>query len=105
MTPTEMITAIEWGADLVKVFPATGLGVHFIKDVRGPFAHIPIIPTGGIDLKNVASCIQAGVAAVGVGGNLVDKKAISDSQFSMITEKAVQYVSAIREARLKMREK
>lgn len=99
MTPTEMITAIEWGADLVKIFPATGLGVKYIKDVKGPFSHIPIIPTGGVNLDNVASFIEAGVAAVGIGGNLLDKQAILDGDFAKITAIAKQYVSIIQEAR------
>lgn len=101
MTPTEMITAIEWGADLVKIFPATGLGVKYIKDVKGPFSHIPIIPTGGVNLDNVASFIEAGVAAVGIGGNLLDKQAIMDGDFAKITAIAKQYVSTIQEARAK----
>ncbi len=99
MTPTEMIQAMELGADMVKVFPATGLGVKYIKDVKGPFAHIPIIPTGGVNLENVASFIDAGVVAVGVGGNLVNAKAIAAGDFASITETAKQYVQAIQEAR------
>ncbi|MEW9672221.1 bifunctional 4-hydroxy-2-oxoglutarate aldolase/2-dehydro-3-deoxy-phosphogluconate aldolase [Ammoniphilus sp. 3BR4] len=99
MTPTEMIQAMEWGADMVKIFPATGLGVKYIKDVKGPLSHIPIIPTGGVNLENVASFIEAGVAAVGVGGNLVDMNAIKEQDFARITEKAKQYVQAIQEAR------
>lgn len=99
MTPTEMIQAMELGADMVKIFPATGLGVKYIKDVKGPFAHIPIIPTGGVNLENVASFIEAGVVAVGVGGNLVNQKAILSGDFAAITETAKQYVQAIQEAR------
>jgi 2-dehydro-3-deoxyphosphogluconate aldolase / (4S)-4-hydroxy-2-oxoglutarate aldolase len=94
-TPTEMITAIEWGADLVKIFPATTLGVKFIKDVKGPFPHIPVIPTGGVDLQNVSDFVRAGVAAVGIGGNLVDRKAIEADDFARITDTAKKYVSAI----------
>lgn len=105
MTPTEMITAIEWGADLVKVFPATGLGVQFIRDVKGPFSHIPIIPTGGINLENVASFIEAGVAAVGIGGNLVDRGAIEASDYAKITRAAQEYVAAVKEARGAIKEK
>ncbi|KAB2329557.1 bifunctional 4-hydroxy-2-oxoglutarate aldolase/2-dehydro-3-deoxy-phosphogluconate aldolase [Cytobacillus depressus] len=99
MTPTEMITAIEWGADLVKIFPAAGLGVQYIKDIKAPFPHIPVIPTGGINLENVASFVQAGVAAVGIGGNLVDYQAIEESDFERITQTAKQYVTSIQEAR------
>ncbi|MED3728360.1 bifunctional 4-hydroxy-2-oxoglutarate aldolase/2-dehydro-3-deoxy-phosphogluconate aldolase [Priestia filamentosa] len=99
MTPTEMITAIEWGADLVKVFPADGLGVKYIKNVKGPFSHIPIIPTGGVNLDNISSFINVGVAAVGIGGNLLDSNAIQDSDFSKITCIASQYVEAVQKAR------
>ncbi|MGG1662535.1 bifunctional 4-hydroxy-2-oxoglutarate aldolase/2-dehydro-3-deoxy-phosphogluconate aldolase [Brevibacillus sp. NRS-1366] len=99
MTPTEMITAIEAGADLVKIFPAAGLGIQYIKDVKAPFPHIPIIPTGGVNLENVASFIQAGVAAVGIGGNLIDRQALETSEYNRITNIARQYVTAIQEAR------
>jgi 2-dehydro-3-deoxyphosphogluconate aldolase/(4S)-4-hydroxy-2-oxoglutarate aldolase len=99
MTPTEMITAIEWGADLVKIFPAAQLGVNYIRDVKAPFPHIPVIPTGGINLNNVASFIEAGVAAVGIGGNLVDKKAIEQGNFLQIKQMAERYTSVIRETR------
>lgn len=104
MTPTEMITALEWGADLVKIFPAAGLGVRYIKDIKAPFPHIPVIPTGGIDLNNVASFIDAGVAAVGIGGNLLDRKAIDAADYSKIRDTAERYVSAIRKARFEIME-
>ncbi|WP_134705194.1 bifunctional 4-hydroxy-2-oxoglutarate aldolase/2-dehydro-3-deoxy-phosphogluconate aldolase [Ammoniphilus sp. YIM 78166] len=100
MTPTEMIQAIEWGADMVKIFPASGLGVQYIKDIKGPFPYIPVIPTGGVKLDNVSSFIQAGVSAVGIGGNLLDPKAIQDHNFMAITEIAKRYVTAVREARV-----
>ncbi|KHD85594.1 bifunctional 4-hydroxy-2-oxoglutarate aldolase/2-dehydro-3-deoxy-phosphogluconate aldolase [Bacillus ginsengihumi] len=99
MTPSEMITAMEWGADMVKIFPASGLGVKYIKDVKGPLSHIPVIPTGGVNLENVSSYIEAGVAAVGVGGNLVNLKLIEEGNFKKITESAKQYVHAVQEAR------
>ncbi|WP_047152438.1 bifunctional 4-hydroxy-2-oxoglutarate aldolase/2-dehydro-3-deoxy-phosphogluconate aldolase [Aneurinibacillus tyrosinisolvens] len=98
-TPTEMITAIEWGADMVKVFPAAGLGVKYIKDVKAPFPHIPIIPTGGINLDNIASFFEAEVAAVGIGGNLVNAKAVEPEDFIQIRETAARYVEAIKRAR------
>lgn len=103
MTPTEMITAIEWGADLVKIFPAAGLGVQYIKDVKGPFPHVPVIPTGGVNLQNVSDFIRAGVAAVGIGGNLVDRKAIDAGDFAKITDTAKQYVAAIEATRLELK--
>jgi 2-dehydro-3-deoxyphosphogluconate aldolase/(4S)-4-hydroxy-2-oxoglutarate aldolase len=99
MTPTEMITAIEWGADLVKIFPAAGLGIQYVKDIKAPFPHIPVIPTGGVSLENVASFIQAGAAVVGVGGNLLDRNAIAAADFTAITAIARRYVETIRQAR------
>ncbi|UOF90667.1 bifunctional 4-hydroxy-2-oxoglutarate aldolase/2-dehydro-3-deoxy-phosphogluconate aldolase [Fodinisporobacter ferrooxydans] len=102
MTPTEMITAVEWGADLVKVFPAGGLGVKYIKDIKAPFSHIPIIPTGGVNLENVDSFIEAGVAAVGIGGKLIDSQAVKDSNFDKITKTAIQFVNAVQAARLRI---
>lgn len=99
MTPTEMLRAYEDGADLVKLFPATGLGVQYIKDVRGPLAHIPILPTGGINLDNVADFIKAGVVGVGIGSHLLSHQAIEKEDYSSIQEKAKQYVTRIRQAR------
>lgn len=101
MTPTEMLTAMEAGADLVKIFPASGLGVKYIKDVKGPLPHIPVIPTGGVSLENIATFIDAGVAAIGAGGNLLDKEAIATSNFAKITELAKKYTQAVEAARQK----
>lgn len=101
-TPTEMWTAMKWGADIVKVFPASGLGVKYIKDVKGPLPQVPIIPTGGVSLDNIGTFIQAGVVAVGIGGNLVNVAAIRAGEFKKITETAKQYVQAIKEARSAM---
>ncbi|WP_209121634.1 bifunctional 4-hydroxy-2-oxoglutarate aldolase/2-dehydro-3-deoxy-phosphogluconate aldolase [Alkalihalobacillus sp. BA299] len=99
MTPTEMMNAMECGADMVKIFPASVLGVKFIKDVKGPFPQIPIIPTGGIDVNNVGDFIKAGVEAVGVGGTLINKEAIQRSDFDSIKETASQFISEIKKAR------
>lgn len=99
LTPTEMITAIEWGADMVKVFPAASFGVKYIKDIKAPFPHIPIVPTGGVTLDNVTSFIGAGVAAVGIGGNLVNATATEPEDFAQIRQMAAAYVAAIKQAR------
>lgn len=98
-TPTEMIRAMDMGADVVKVFPASSLGPQFIKDVMGPFPDVSIIPTGGINLENVSSYIKAGALSVGVGGNLVDKNAIEVLNFEAITRTAKQFVERVKEAR------
>jgi len=102
MTPTEMMNAIECGADMVKIFPASVLGIQFIKDVKGPFPQIPIIPTGGISLDNVGSFIEAGVEAVGAGGSLINKEAINRSDVGLIKETAIQFVDKVKQARLKI---
>jgi len=99
LTPTEMITAVEWGADLVKIFPASAFGAQYIRDIKAPFPHIPVIPTGGIHLGNLASFIQAGAAAVGVGGNLLDRRAIETGDFAKIEALARQYVTVVQQAR------
>jgi len=99
MTPTEMLTAIEHGADIVKVFPASVGGSDFIKNVRGPLPHIPIIPTGGINFDNAASFIKAGAIAIGAGGNLVDHQAISADKYEQITDVARKYVEIVKTAR------
>lgn len=100
MTPTEMLTAWSAGADMVKVFPAAQLGgPEYIKAVRGPLPQILIIPTGGVNLQNAGAFIKAGAVALGVGGELVDKKAIKDKKFDIITENTRAFLKVIREAR------
>ena len=99
LTPTEAITAIESGADAVKVFPASSMGLQFIKDMQGPCPHIPIIPTGGVNLDNISSFIKAGSVSVGVGGNLLNKEAINLGNFDKIRDLAARYVKKVQEAR------
>jgi len=99
MTPTEIVRAYELGADLVKVFPAGVLGPRYIKDVRGPLGHIPLMCTGGINLHNAAEFIRAGCAAIGVGGALVSRKAVEEGDWASITAKARRFVETVRLAR------
>lgn len=98
-TPTEMLTAIEFGAHIVKVFPASVGGPEFIKNVRGPLPQISIIPTGGINFENAAAFIKAGAIAVGAGGNLVDTQAILEDNYEQITASAKKYVEIVKAAR------
>ncbi|HWO74509.1 MAG TPA: bifunctional 4-hydroxy-2-oxoglutarate aldolase/2-dehydro-3-deoxy-phosphogluconate aldolase [Bacillus sp. (in: firmicutes)] len=98
-TPTEILQAHEWGADLVKVFPASVLGSQFIKDVRGPLGHIPMMPTGGIHLGNVEEYIKAGAVAVGVGGSLLNKEWIQNEDWPQLAVLAKQYVEKVKAAR------
>lgn len=99
ITPTEMLTAIELGAHIVKVFPASVGGPDFIKNVRGPLPQIPIIPTGGINLENAADFIKAGAVAIGAGGNLVDHQVIAEENYAQLTDMAQKYVEIVKKAR------
>ncbi|MCD8511693.1 MAG: bifunctional 4-hydroxy-2-oxoglutarate aldolase/2-dehydro-3-deoxy-phosphogluconate aldolase [Bacillus sp. (in: Bacteria)] len=90
-TPTEMQQAYEWGADMVKVFPASVVGPQFVKDVKGPLGHIPIVVTGGIGVDNFKDFLNAGAVAVGVGGSLLNKEFIANGQFGKLTELAKEY--------------
>ncbi len=100
MTPTEILTAWNAGADMVKVFPAAQLGgPDYIKALRGPFPQVLYVPTGGVNLQNTGAFIKAGAAAVGAGGELVDKKAVKEKNFSVITENTRAFLKAIKDAR------
>ncbi|GAB4517731.1 MAG: bifunctional 4-hydroxy-2-oxoglutarate aldolase/2-dehydro-3-deoxy-phosphogluconate aldolase [Anaerolineae bacterium] len=90
-TPTEIEAAWDAGADVVKVFPATTLGPGYIKAVLAPLPHLKLLPTGGIDHTNMADYLNSGVIAVGVGGNLLDKKAIAAGDWEAIQATAQQY--------------
>ena len=99
LTPTEILTAWECGADIVKVFPATAVGPRYFKDVKAPLPQIDLIPTGGVDLDNAGDFIRAGACAVAVGGNLVDKAAVAAGEWHVLTDTARKYVEAVRSAR------
>ena len=100
LTPTEVVTAWNAGADFVKVFPAGSVGgASYIKSLKAPLPQIELIPTGGVTLQTAAAFIQAGAAAIGVGADLVDVKAISAGQSEKVTAAAQAYVAAVRSAR------
>lgn len=102
MTPTEILTAWEAGADMVKVFPADILGPGYLKAVHGPLPQIPLVPTGGITAENAGDFIHAGAALVCAGGWLVDKKAVAEGRYGVLTERARQLVAAVQEAKEEM---
>lgn len=99
MTPTEIVNAYQAGADLVKIFPAGVMGPKYIKSVKGPLNHIPMMPTGGVGLDNAADFIEAGVVALGVGSALMDKEAIAEENYEVITEKAKKLTQIVEETR------
>jgi 2-dehydro-3-deoxyphosphogluconate aldolase/(4S)-4-hydroxy-2-oxoglutarate aldolase len=98
-SPTEIFRAWQLGADIVKVFPATGLGPGYIKDVRAPLPQIKLMPTGGVTPENAGEWIKAGAVAVGIGSALVDAKAVAAGDFKRIEEKARLLISNVRAAR------
>ena len=103
LTPTEVITAWKAGSDLVKVFPCgTVGGAKYIKALKAPLPHIPMIPTGGVNLNTAAEFLQAGSAALGVGGELVSVAALASGNTSEIVENARKFVAIVRETRRRM---
>jgi 2-dehydro-3-deoxyphosphogluconate aldolase/(4S)-4-hydroxy-2-oxoglutarate aldolase len=95
LTPTEIAAAHDAGADAVKVFPAGSLGPDYIRAIRAPLCHIPLLAVGGVTEKNCAGFVAAGCAGVGVGGNLVNKQWIQDGKFDDITALARTYTLAL----------
>ncbi|MCO5334163.1 MAG: bifunctional 2-keto-4-hydroxyglutarate aldolase/2-keto-3-deoxy-6-phosphogluconate aldolase [Pyrinomonadaceae bacterium] len=100
LTPTEVITAWSAGADMVKVFPCGSVGgASYVKNLKGPFPQVKIIPTGGVSLATAAEFIKAGASALGVGTDLVDVKAIRAGNASVVTERAREFIRIVQEAR------
>lgn len=83
-SPTEIYKAWSLGASAVKLFPATQLGVQFIKDVLGPLDQIKLLPTGGVSKSNIRSFFEAGVCGVGMGSSLIDKKMVNEEDFESL---------------------
>ncbi len=98
-TPTEILTAWEAGADVVKVFPATALGPGYFRDLRGPLPQLRLMPTGGVSLANAGDWIRAGAVAIGVGTALADPAAVEAGRFDEITRRAREFVAAVAAAR------
>ena len=97
LTPTEILTAYETGAEMVKVFPADLFGPNYIKNIHGPLPHIPIMVTGGIHLENFTSYLTQGCAAVGIGSSLVNVKELyTEADYNRLTEKASEFVSKMK---------
>ena len=100
LTPTEIVTAWQAGADAIKVFPCSALGgAKYIRALKGPLPQIEFVPTGGVNLDTVVEFLQAGCCAVGVGSELVDNKSVAAGNYSVLTERARQFKDKVREAR------
>ncbi|MGH8245833.1 MAG: bifunctional 4-hydroxy-2-oxoglutarate aldolase/2-dehydro-3-deoxy-phosphogluconate aldolase [Gammaproteobacteria bacterium] len=100
LTPTEVLAAWDAGADFVKVFPAGNVGgPKYIKALKGPFPHIELVPTGGVNLETATEFLLAGAAALGVGGELVDAKALAAGRAEVVEENARKFLACVRKAR------
>ncbi len=100
LTPTEIVTAWQAGADAVKVFPCSAVGgAKYLKAVKAPLPQIDLIPTGGVSLATAAEFLEAGAFALGVGGDLVDNKAIANGHPEIITENARKYLAIVQQSR------
>jgi 2-dehydro-3-deoxyphosphogluconate aldolase/(4S)-4-hydroxy-2-oxoglutarate aldolase len=99
LTPTEVLTAWEAGADLVKIFPADVGGPSYLKALHGPLPHVRFMPTGGVDLGTAEAFLKAGATCLGVGSALVDPRAIAAGDFERIGDLAAQYTDIVRRAR------
>jgi 2-dehydro-3-deoxyphosphogluconate aldolase/(4S)-4-hydroxy-2-oxoglutarate aldolase len=98
-TPTEILTAWEAGADMVKVFPASAGGPAYIKAVKAPLPQIRLVPVGGVNLNTTADFIRAGADVVGVGGALISQKLLDDGDFDAIIERAARLREEVEKGR------
>ncbi len=100
LTPTEVVTAWEAGADIVKIFPCGNVGgPKYIKALKGPFPQIEMAPTGGVNLETTADFLRAGACAVAVGGELIDAQTIQEGRYEVFEERARLYLAEVSKAR------
>jgi 2-dehydro-3-deoxyphosphogluconate aldolase / (4S)-4-hydroxy-2-oxoglutarate aldolase len=100
LTPTEILSAFELGADMIKVFPANTFGPGYVKNIHGPFPTLPLMVTGGINMDNIEEYIEAGALAVGLGSNLVNTKQLHhEEDFQRLTQKAREYARIVQKVK------
>lgn len=103
LTPTEVLQAYKLGSDVVKVFPGSAVGPSYIKALKGPFPMIPLMPTGGVSLANVAEWFAAGVFAVGAGSELCPPQLAKEGKFDEISKKAAEFLAAVQKAKTSLK--
>jgi 2-dehydro-3-deoxyphosphogluconate aldolase/(4S)-4-hydroxy-2-oxoglutarate aldolase len=99
LTPTEVLTAWEAGADIVKIFPSDLTGPSYLRALAGPLPQVRMMPTGGVNLQTAADFLKAGAFALGIGGSLVDPQAVAAGDLKKIETLARQYVAIVRQTR------
>ena len=102
LTPTEVVTAWEAGADVIKIFPSDINGPGYLKALKGPLPQVLMMPTGGVNLDTAADFLRAGACALGIGGSLVEKEAVANGDLARIESLARQYVQIVQETRAGM---
>ena len=95
LTPTEVQTAHRFGADFVKLFPVSNLGVEYVKAIKAPLSNIKLLAVGGISLDDMGEYLRAGISGFGIGSNIIDKAALKSGDFDKITALARRYVEAL----------
>ena len=95
LTPTEVQMAHRSGADFVKLFPVSNLGVEYVKAIKAPLSNIKLLAVGGISLDNMGDYLRAGISGFGIGSNIIDKSALKSGDFDKITALARKYVEAL----------
>lgn len=96
VTITEIMQALKYGADIIKIFPGSAVGPDYIKAIKAPLPHVNVMPTGGVSLDNMADWFASGVVAVGSGGNLTK---VIDGNYSSCTKAAKQWISKLNDIR------
>jgi len=99
LTPTEILTAQQAGADLIKVFPAGVVGPGYLRDILAPLPQVKLVPTGGVDLNTAADFLKAGAAALAVGSALVSRQAVAEGNFALLTETAQKFIAIVKKTR------
>lgn len=105
LTPTEVLTAWQAGADIVKIFPSELTGPGYLKALRGPLPQVRMMPTGGVNLQTAAEFLRAGACALGIGGSLVEPKAVASGDLARIESLARQYIEIVRKTRAELAKK
>jgi 2-dehydro-3-deoxyphosphogluconate aldolase/(4S)-4-hydroxy-2-oxoglutarate aldolase len=96
LTPSEIQSAVRYGADFVKLFPITNLGTGYVKAVKAPLSHVKLLAVGGINLDNIDEYLEAGVCGFGLGTNIIDKNMVKNNDFEGITALSQKYVEAVK---------